>query len=155
MDKVIVTVLLIIGGVVAAFAIMNGMYPALERSSSAISAATNQVSDQIKSQIKIINVASEGTSVQAWVKNVGASTIAPVENSDVFISNGITTERYIFGDNATLPYWDYQILGGGTAWGPSVTNQIILHLEAPLTAGLYQLKFVIPNGIFDEATFGD
>jgi archaeal flagellar protein FlaG len=156
MDKVIVTVLLIIGGVVAAFAIMNGVYPALQRSSSAINTATDQVDDQIKSQIEIINVSSNASTVQVWVKNTGTSFIAHIENTDIFLAQQVNIDRLNYGDESTLPpYWNYQLVGGGTVWGPTVTNEITLHLASPLTPGSYQIKVVIPNGISDEATFGE
>ena len=114
MDKVIVTVLLIIGGVVAAFAIMNGVYPAIQRSSSAINTATDQVNDQIKSQIEIINISTNGTNVQIWVKNVGASVINSVENSDVFLYSGSTIERLVTATKTRL------CLIGITAWQETV-----------------------------------
>jgi flagellar protein FlaG len=156
MDKIIVTVLLIIGGVVAAFAVMNGIYPALQRSSSAINSATDQVDDQIKSQIEIINVSSNQSTVQVWVKNVGTSFIGSVENSDVFVADQLNITRLTYGDaNTPLPYWSFQLTGNSTLWGPSVTNEITLHLAAPLAPGSYQVKVVIPNGIADEATFGE
>jgi hypothetical protein len=156
MDKVIVTVLLIIGGVVAAFAIMNGVYPALQRSSSAINTATDQVNDQIKSQIEIINVSSTGSNVYVWIKNTGTSTIGSIQNSDVFITEGFNTEHIGFGNDSTpLPYWSYQLSGDHALWGPTVTNEVIIHLAAPLEAGSYQVKFIIPNGIADQATFGE
>jgi len=155
-DKVIVTVLLIIGGVVAAFAIMNGVVPAIERSSSAMNTATDQVNDQIKSQIEIINVSSDASTVQLWVKNVGTSIIGSIENSDVFLTADGDVESFTFSDDSVpAPYWNYQLTGDSTVWRPSVTNQITLHLIAPLAAGWYQVKFVIPNGISDIATFGE
>jgi hypothetical protein len=156
MDKVIVTVLLIIGGVVAAFAIMNGVYPALQRSSSAINIATDQVNDQIKSQIEIINVSSVDSSICVWIKNTGASIIGNIENSDVFITEGVNIEHVGFGNDSTPPpYWNYQLNGDHTLWGPKVTNEIIIHLAVSLSPGLYQVKFIIPNGIADQATFGE
>jgi archaellum component FlaG (FlaF/FlaG flagellin family) len=155
MDKVIVTVLLIIGGVVGAFAILNGVYPAIQRSSSAINAATTQVDDQIKSQIEIINVSSGGTSIQVWVKNVGMSTIGPIQNSDVFLNDGLNVQRIAWGDgNSPLPYWSYELKSSGTTWGPSTTNELTIHLAAPLAAGSYEVKVVIPNGVADQLAFG-
>jgi archaeal flagellar protein FlaG len=156
MDKVIVTVLLIIGGVVASFAILNGVMPALERSSSAISSATNQVGDQIRSQIEIINVSNNGSTLKLWVKNVGTSTIGSVEYSDVFISHDGNISRIAHGASGTpLPYWTYQLGGASPVWGQTVTNEITVNLAAPLASGLYQVKVVIPNGISDETTFGE
>ena len=73
--------------------------PALERSSSAINSATDQVNDQIKSQIEIINVSNNESTVQVWVKNVGTSSIGSVENSDVFISYEGNIDRLTYGDD--------------------------------------------------------
>jgi flagellar protein FlaG len=156
MDKVIVTVLLIIGGVIASFAILNGVYPALQRSSAAISSATDQVGDQIRSQIQIINVSNNGSSLQVWVKNVGTSVIGGAQYSDVFISHdGLISRIVHVADGAPLPYWNSQLAGGSTVWGPTVTNEITINLAAPLASGLYKVKMVIPNGISDETTFGE
>jgi archaellum component FlaF (FlaF/FlaG flagellin family) len=156
MDKVIVTVLLIIGGVVSSFAIFNGVFPALERSSSAINSATNQINDQIKSQIEIINVSSDESTVQFWVKNTGTSVIGSIENSDVFITDGTTVEHLVYGEGLTPPsYWNYQLVGDSTTWRPTVTIEVAVYLSLPLTPGSYQIKFVIPNGISDEADFGE
>jgi archaeal flagellar protein FlaG len=156
MDKVIVTVLLIIGGVVAAFAILNGVYPAIERSTSAINSAANQVDEQIKSQIEIINVNNNDSTVQVWVKNIGTSVINSIENSDVFINDQTNIVRLVHGNESTpLPYWSYQLTGINSTWKPTVTNEISIHLAAPLSPGSYLLKVVIPNGVFDEAVFGE
>jgi len=156
MDKVIVTVLLIIGGVVAAFAIVNGIYPALERSSSAINSATDQVNDQIKSQIEIVSVNSSNSTIQVWVKNIGSSTIGSIENSDVFLTCANNIDRLVYGGSEMAqPYWDYELKGVNSTWGPTVTNEFRIHLASPLTTGSYQVKVVIPNGISDQATFGE
>jgi hypothetical protein len=156
MDKVIVTVLLIIGGVVASFAIFNGVYPALQRSSSAINSASDQVSDQMKSKIEIINVSNNASIVQIWVKNVGTLAIGSVENSDIFINHDGSINRIAHGNGGDpLPYWNYQLQGTSSIWGPTVTNEININLASPLAPGLYKLKMVIPNGISDETTFGE
>jgi len=157
MDKVIVTVLLMIGGVVASFAVLNGVFPALERSSSAINSASAQLDEQIKSQIEIINVNNNASTVQVWVKNVGTTVINSVENSDIFITDQNNyVERLVYGDGSIpAPYWNYQLQGSSTSWRPTVTNEISVHLASPLSSGSYQVKVVIPNGIFDEAAFGE
>jgi hypothetical protein len=157
MDKVIVTVLLIIGGVVASFAVLNGIFPALERSSSAINRASSQLDEQIKSQIEIINVNNNTSTVQVWVKNVGSTVINSIENSDIFITDqNNNVERLVYGDGIIpAPYWDYQLQGSSAAWSPTITNAISIHLASPLAPGSYQVKVVIPNGIFDEKAFGE
>ena len=154
-DKVIVTVILIIGGVVASFAVFNGVYPAVERSSQAVSSAADSVNDRLTSQIEIIEVGDSGTTVDAWVKNIGTSKIDGVENSDVFFGPEASFARIAHGDASTsLPYWDYRLEGSSTRWGQAVTNKITIHLASQPEPGTYVLKVVIPNGIFDETVFG-
>ena len=153
-DKIIVTVLLIIGGVVAAYAVFNGVYPAVERSSEAIASATDVVNDRVKSQIEIIQTGDNGTTLDAWVKNIGSSEIGTIENSDVFFGPEGNYARINFGNETSpLPYWSYQLEGGNTRWKITVTNKITIHLAAPSPAGIYYLKVIIPNGISNEITF--
>jgi hypothetical protein len=155
MDKVIVTVLLIIGGIVAAFAIVNGTIPAMQRSSSAISAASEQVNDQIKSQIEIINISSNESAIQVWVKNVGNSVINNIESCDIFLTSGNQIDRLTYSEeNIPAPCWTYNLTGDSTVWGPSVTNELVLH-SFTLSSGPCQVKIVIPNGISTQSTFGE
>ena len=155
MDKIIVTVMLIIGGIVAAFAVFNGIYPAIQRSGSAITSASDSLNDRIKSDIRIIQVNDNGTTVDAWVKNVGTSDIITVENSDIFFGPQGNFTRIPFGNESSpLPYWSYQIEGTDTKWRPTDTNRIVIHLDTLPIPDTYVLKMIIPNGIFDETVFG-
>ena len=147
--------MLIIGGVVTSFAVFNGVYPAVERSSEAISSAADTVNDRLMSQIEIIQVGNAGTTVDAWVKNVGSSRIGSIENSDVFFGVEGNISRVPYGDGSSpLPYWSYQLEGSNIQWGQTTTNRIIIHLASSPSPGTYLLKIVIPNGIFDELAFG-
>jgi len=153
-DKVIVTVILIIGGVMASFAIFNGVYPAVERSSQAISSAADTVNDRIKSQVEIIQVSDTDTTVDAWIKNIGSSDIGTIENSDVFFGPEGDFARIGYGNEGSpLPYWNYQLEGGFSRWTQTATNKITIHLAAAPAPGTYLLKVIIPNGISDEITF--
>ncbi len=145
--------LLIIGGVVASLAVFNGLYPAITRSSSAITNATTAVSDRIQSRIEIIQVTNNGTAVQAWVKNVGSSDIPSIEHSDIFFGPTGNFSRLTY-EGQTPTYWDYQLEGNQSDWTQTVTLRITIHLSSPLTAGTYLVKVVIPNGISDQTTFG-
>ena len=75
MDKVIVTLLLIIAGVVCSVVIMNAVLPAITGSTGAITDTASKISDRIKSQITIIEVSSDDADFYAWVKNIGSSRI--------------------------------------------------------------------------------
>ncbi len=155
MDKVIVTVMLIICGIVASFAVFNGVYPAVERSGAAISSASDTLNARIKSDIKIIEVNENGSTVNAWVKNIGAQEIVNIENSDIFFGPDDNFSRIVHGDISTpTPYWSYQLEGSATEWTTAKTNRIVIHLASSLTPDIYMLKVIIPTGIFDETTFG-
>ena len=145
--------MLIIGGVVASLAVFNGLYPAINHSSTAITNASTAVSDRIESRIEIIQVTNNSTSVQAWVKNVGTSDIPSIERSDIFFGPTGNFSRVTYGGE-TPTYWDYQLEGSQTDWTQTVTLRITIHMDSPLTAGTYLVKVVIPNGINDQTTFG-
>jgi len=146
--------MLLIGGVVAAFAVVNGVYPAVQRSSDAVSTAADTVNDRMTSQIQIIEVGEAGSEVEAWVKNVGSTTIEGIENSDIFIGSTGNMTRIGFGNILSpLPYWSYQLQGTSNLWGQAVTNEITIALPSPPAAGAYFLKMVLPNGVSDEASF--
>lgn len=144
--------MLIIGGVVASLAVFNGLYPAITRSSSAITSATTAVSDRIESRIEIIQVTDNSSVVQVWVKNVGSSDIPSIERSDIFFGPTSNFSRVTYGGE-TPSYWDYQLEGSQSDWSQAVTLRITIHMSSPLTADTYLLKVVIPNGISDQTTF--
>ena len=155
MDKIIVTVMLIIGGVVASFAIFNGIYPAVQRSGAAIISASDTMNDRIQSDIRIIQVNVNATTADAWVKNVGSSEIDAVSNSDVFFGPEGDFSRIPFGNSTSpLPYWNYQLEGTDSQWRPTDTIDITIHLASLSTPDTYMLKVIIPNGIFDQTTLG-
>jgi hypothetical protein len=154
MDKIIVTVLLIIAGLTAAFAVFNSVYPAVERSSQSMSNAADDISDRITSRIEIIQAGSANTSVDAWVKNIGSSRITGIESSDIFFGTDSNISIIPFGDEgSSLPYWSYQLEGNNSQWSQAVTNGITIHLAEPLDPDVYLFKMVLPNGNSDETSF--
>ncbi len=88
-----------------------------------------------------------------WVKNVGTSDIVSIERSDLFFGPEDDFYRVTYGGE-TPPYWNYQLEGDNSEWKPTVTLKITVHLASALSLGTYLVKVVIPNGIFDETTFG-
>ena len=154
MDKIIVTVLLIIGGLTAAFAVFNSVYPAVQRSGQSMSDAADDISDRITSRIEVIQVGANDTSVDAWVKNVGTSRIIGIENSDIFFGTDGNISIIPFVDEASSPpYWSYQLEGDNSQWGQAVTNGIVIHLAGSLQPDVYLFKMVLPNGNSDETSF--
>lgn len=153
MDKVIVTVLLIIGGVVASLAVFNGIYPAIVRSSSSVTSASATVSARIETRIDIIQVSDNSTLVDFWVKNTGSVRIISIDRSDIFYGAETDFTRITYGGGSP-PYWDYILEGSATEWAQTVTLRGTIHLQSPITAGTYLLKMVTANGINDQVTFG-
>jgi len=147
MDKVMVTVLLIVAGIACSLVVINAVYPVITGSSSAIVDAATKIDDRIRSNISIVQMANQGNNVYIWIKNVGASRILGISASDVFfgLQNGFSRVSYGTGTN---PYWDYTI-ENDTNWGPTATIKITIHLDS-ISAGTYYFKMVIPNGIIDE-----
>lgn len=155
MDKIIVTVMLIIGGILASFALFNGIYPAVQRSGAAISSASDAMNNRIESNIKIIQVNDDQSTIEAWLKNTGSAEIDSVEDSDIFFGPEGDFAWIPYGNSGSpLPYWNYQLQSTDSQWLPADTNEIIIHLPSSPSPDTYYLKVVIPDGIFDETLFG-
>lgn len=146
------TVLLIIGGVIASLAIFNGVYPSITESAGSIRSATAKVSDRIESRIDIIQVGDNGATVEVWIKNIGISEITNIDHTDIFFGSSDDFQRIDYG-GPSLPYWEYQLEGSNPKWGQAVTLKVTIHLTEPLTTGSYLVKVVIPNGISDQTTY--
>ena len=87
MDKVIVTALLTMAGVIGAILVINTVLPALGRSGSSVLSSSSAASDIIKTDIKIIAVEATGTSVYVWVKNVGSGNVLAISRGDAFLED--------------------------------------------------------------------
>ena len=147
MDKVMVTLLLVIAGVVCSMVLINAVYPAITGSSGAIVDAASKIDDRIRSNIAIIEISHSGSDVYVWIKNVGASSIGGISNSDIFFGPQGNFARIPYG-GSVAPYWDYAI-ENDTRWGPTATLKITVHYTAT-PSGQYYFKVVIPNGISAE-----
>jgi hypothetical protein len=150
MDKVLVTLLLIIAGVVCSVVVINAVYPAVTGTSGAISDAAGKIQDRIRSQIKVIEMGNQSDTVYVWVKNVGSSRIGGIENSDIFFGPEGNFSRIAYG-GTIKPYWNYSI-ENDTKWGPSATMKITIHLSSA-PSGTYIFKMIVPNGISDETYY--
>ena len=153
MDKAVVTIFLLIAGIVCSLVVFNAVYPAINRSSAAISTMAASVDDRIKSNIEIIQTTNDGSNIHIWVKNVGDSRIGPIENCDVFsdVEDG-NLSRITYGGET--PYWGYAIEGNGaTMCSVHETIKITIYCTNPPESGTYIVKIVLPNGISDEHQF--
>ena len=143
--------------VVAIVAVINSVMPALSRANSSMVLTSDVINDRISSQVDIIHATGVDTATQAdtWVKNVGASRIGPIANSDVFFGPENDFDRIPYGGpSCAAPCWDYVLEGSATEWGPTATLHIIIYLDHSLTTGTtYFVKVVVPNGISDAKFF--
>jgi archaellum component FlaF (FlaF/FlaG flagellin family) len=148
-DKALVTILLMVAGIICSLVVFNTVYPAINRSASALSSISSKVDDRVKSQVEIIETASENNKIYIWVKNVGAAKIGAIEQSDIFLGQSGATERIPYGTG--IPRWEYT-LENNTEWIPTATVKITITLSSD-PSGTYYIKVVIPNGISDEHQF--
>ncbi len=88
------------------------------------------------------------------MKNIGASTIAPVNRMDVFFGPSGNFQRVPYGGaGCTAPCWEYTI-ENATNFEPTATLAIVIHNSGNLSAGqTYYVKIVTPNGIDDSKFF--
>ena len=150
MDKIIVTAMLMMAGVISAIFFFNSVYPTVSQGSAAIISMEYRISDRMKSQISIIHTANANATVLIWVKNVGATRIGGVESSDVFFGPEGNFTRIPYGVGS--PHWEY-IVENDTEWNPHATIRIMIFGYAPLDPGRYYVKMVLPNGIASDDFF--
>lgn len=154
MDKIVVTSLLIIAGVVAAVILYNAVYPAVADSSDALTRRQKQIDERLQSQIEIIHAAPRGAiSDQAWVwvKNVGSQRISAIESCDVFFGPEGDFSRLDCGNGDGE--WQYEV-ENGSEWNPSATLKISVDYTEELSEGTrYYVKVTTPNGVSDEYYF--
>jgi archaellum component FlaG (FlaF/FlaG flagellin family) len=148
-DKILVTLMLIIGGVVCCMVVINAVLPAITQSSGAIADASGKIDDRIRSKIEIIEMSDNVNDIYVWIKNIGASRIQAINTSDIFFGLEGNFARIPYSSTETTkPYWNYAI-ENGTVWGPTGTVKITIYLESA-PSGSYYFKIVLPNGISDQ-----
>ncbi|MGB2799125.1 MAG: hypothetical protein WBC82_04710 [Dehalococcoidia bacterium] len=156
MDKVIVTTLLVLAGIVCTIFIFNSVFPMVNRSSQAMVSMGETIDDRMKSRISIMHTASttDRMTVYIWVKNVGSTRIVSIEESDVFFGEEDDFWRvpYLADAGDDYPRWDYAI-ENDSEWGNGATLKITITYDTDPGAGTYFVKVVIPNGISDEYFF--
>ena len=154
MDKIIVTALLIVAGVVTAVILYNTVYPAVTASGDALTRRQRQIDQRLQSQIEIIHAAPDGAVTNGawvWVKNVGSQRISPIESCDVFFGPEENFSRLSYGDGDGQ--WTGEV-ENGTDWDPSTTLKItVLYTENLLDGTRYYVKVTTPNGVSDEYYF--
>ncbi len=149
--------MLTIASIVAIVAVVNAVLPSVGRTSGALVSASGVVEDRIASQIEVVHATGQNGNpdAQAWVKNIGASTIDPMSRVDVFFGPSTNFQRIPQGGaGCSAPCWEYTFENATTAWEPTSTVGIVIHSGTNLTTGTtYYVKVVTPNGIADSKFF--
>jgi len=151
LDKTIVTALLVMAGVISAVFVFNSIYPALVQSSDAMTSMERRMDDRLKSQIEIIHAAASSGHVVIWVKNVGTQRIVAVEACDLFFGPEGSFHRVTYG--VSDAQWQY-VFESGSEWLPTATLKVTIKNTALASGTRYFVKFVLPNGVYDEYYFG-
>ena len=147
--EVIVSALLVITAVVAVSIFATTMIPTIGKMANTYSSLTTNLNEKISTDIEIIFVKANSSSVTFWVKNVGLYKIPKslLNFSDVFIISNNTMYHY------TLSNLNYVIENGNNDeyWDYGETLKVEANIN--LDKGNYILVFVLYNGIKDTETF--
>ena len=168
MDKMVVTILLMVAGVVGSLIVINTAMPIIHKSGSDLVNVADNLDNRIQSDVQIIQVIGELDSggnfsdtdsdgrfdIFVWVKNVGKVRIDDIPNCEVFYGQTGDFQRITYSPSqAVFPCWRYSLEGGATEWGISNTCKFELSFSSAEAAGTYWVKVILPNGIEDEKDF--
>jgi len=161
MDKVIVTGLLVIAGVITAVILSGALRTSVEDAAGTTKTQSKQAERQMKSGMTILQVVTSGNGQQLdiWVKNTGSTEIKPLEEIDVFL----TDIEGNWGDFVTY-------LGGGPVgnrntwrvfspvgvdWDPGITFQLraFLSVNPVLNRTGYNLSITSPDSYTTKYRF--
>ena len=143
-------------GIIAVVAVVNTVLPTVDRTSGALTSTAGVIDDRLSSQVEIVHATGVDGAIVAdvWVKNVGATTILPLDKIDIFFGPDGEFMRIPYGGGScTAPCWEYAV-ENDTAWRPTATIHITIHLSDALATGtVYYTKLVAPNGSTDAKYF--
>ena len=161
MEKIVVTAVLIIGGVAAALVAVFGLGSSASIGSQSVAEAQREDALRTRTRIEVIGVASRpgGTKVDVWIKNVGVAPIYSIDKADIFlIKSGKIEAAFTYNnDGMTSKSWFGDLQEAGSSWNRGET----LHVTATLCGGDrlvgtgdYILRVSTPNGKTAEKVFG-
>ena len=166
--------MLTIAGIASLAAVFNAIFPAITRSSGAIVTSSANIDERLRSDIEIIHAVGELNSsgafadsspangffeVFVWVKNVGDTRITSIENTDIFfgqVGNFSRIPNIVEVQAGVYPRWSYIIEGSSddSQLNPKDTLKITIDFETDTqSAGSYDVKITVPNGVTDNHFF--
>lgn len=158
-QNVISTAILIIAAVIAAVALINGVFPTIYQMSGSMTTVSDASNDRMRTEIKIICESANQTenSINVYLKNSGDQkvTAAHIGLSDVYFGTGEAMER-CSRDGSSGATWAWSIDGGNgdSTWDPGETLDIWLKTaDHDFNVPGQRVKIVLYNGVGDEATF--
>ncbi len=161
MDKIIVTAILVIGGVAAVLVVVFALGSSTSNSSQSVATSQQEDAGRTKTSIDVIAVAVRpgGLKIDAWVKNTSTVTIEAIERSDLFlIQPGTRYDALTYNDDgATSKTWYGDLKEAGLPWNRGDTLHIIITMSCvDFIPGPkdFALRMSTPNGIIDEEIFG-
>ena len=156
MDKVIVTALLMIASITGAVIAMNGMIPAISKSSHSLESANEAAVKRIGTDVEILGIASDSSEpeIEAWVKNVGIYSIGPVAAVDVFlITPGEGYFALEYDPTGVAGSWRESPLGSSWDRGEVLNLQMVIPQGFPISVSYHILRLATPNGVIGEEAF--
>jgi flagellar protein FlaG len=158
-QNVISTAILIIAAVIAAVALINGVFPTIYQMSGSMQTVSDASNDRMRTEIKIIYESANQTdnSMNVYLKNSGDQkvTAAHIGQSDVYYGTGDAMER-CSSDGSSGATWAWSIDGGNgdSTWDPGETLNIWLKtVNHDFNVPGQRVKIVLYNGVGDQATF--
>lgn len=152
-QNVISTAILIIATVIAVVALINGIFPAVNKASGSVTSISDASSDRMKAEIRIICESANATNytMNVYVKNAGSLEIDParIAMTDIYFGDGASMER-CSRPGSTEPTWEYAIMDGDGDgdWDPGETMNIwIKTVDHDFKHGRQRVKIVLYNGV--------
>lgn len=159
------TALFLITAVIAAGVLINAVFPVIYTMSGTFSSATHESDQRIRTDIKIINTFSSGTTAQVWLKNVGSARIpkSEIERSDVFcgaVGNFVRLSYSSTNPPVQDGYWSFDFtsphydINGNDQWDPGETVKITGETATlPSSGNVVYFQFTVPNGVSRSTEF--
>ena len=125
-----------IASITGAVIAMNGMIPAISKSSHSLQSANEAAVRRIGTDVEILGIASDSSEpeIEAWVKNVGIYSIGPVA---------------AVGPGS----WRESPLGASWYRGEVLNLQMVIPQGFPVSERYHILRLATPNGVIGEDAF--